>query len=415
MAMRDFLLPDLGEGLEEAEIIDWYVGVGDHVELNQDICEVETAKAAVAVPCPFSGTVLERFGEVGDTLEVGAPLIRIDTSLIEQPEPAREAVTRDGGEAAGRAGRGNEGDVERSHVLVGYGESRRPRQRRGEVVKPLAKPSVRKLAKDLGVDVTAIAPGSGPGGIVTGDDVRDAAALVQTRLEPVVPLSGVRRRVAERTARSRAEIPEATCGLWVDCTALWEIRERLSAAAAAEGEQVTLTPFALLLRAIVLALRRFPILNARIDTDAGEIRLLEEIHLGVATDAPQGLVVPVIRNAERLTALDLAKELNRLVQAAREGSIGPEELVDSTISVTNFGAIGLDDGNPVINYPEAVILGVGAMKERPWIVDGELAVRRVAKLVCVFDHRVMDGAEAGRFLGYLGALVEDPARMLLHV
>ncbi len=281
-------------------------------------------------------------------------------------------------------------------------------------MKPLAKPSVRKLAKDLGVDVAAIAPGSGPGGTVTADDVRQEATRVDPRLEPVVPLSGIRRRVAERTARSRAEIPEATCGLWVDCTELWQVRERLAAAAAAEGEQATITPFALVLRAVVLSLRRFPILNARIDSDASEIRLLDEIHLGVATDAPQGLVVPVIRNAERLATLELARELHRLVQAARDGSIGPEDLVDSTFSVTNYGAIGLDDANPVINYPEVAILGVGAMKERPWVVGGELAVRRIAKLVCVFDHRVLDGAEAGRFLGCLGALVEDPARMLLH-
>ncbi|MFN2556861.1 MAG: dihydrolipoamide acetyltransferase family protein [Nitriliruptorales bacterium] len=411
--LRDFLLPDLGEGLEEAEILTWKVEVGDRVELNQDICEVETAKAAVAVPCPFSGTVLERYGEVGDTLQVGAPLVRIDTASSRDREVEREQG-RDGGEAAGRAGRDTE-SAESGDVLVGYGEALHHRRRRGEAGRPLAKPSVRKLAKDLGIDVTTIAPGSGPGGIVTGDDVREAATRARPRLEPVVPLAGIRKRVAERTARSRAEIPEATCGLWVDCTALWQIRDRLNEVAVREGEHVSLTPFALLLRAIVLALRRFPILNARIDTAAHEIRLLEEIHLGVATDAPQGLVVPVIRNAERLTTFDLARELNRLVQAARDGSIGPEELVESTISVTNYGAIGLDDANPVINYPEVAILGVGAMKQRPWVVDGELAVRTVTKLVCVFDHRVMDGAEAGRFLGYLGAIVEDPTRMLLHL
>ncbi|MDP8928588.1 MAG: 2-oxo acid dehydrogenase subunit E2 [Actinomycetota bacterium] len=408
MVARDFLLPDLGEGLEEAEIVAWNVSVADHVELNQDICEVETAKAVVAVPCPFSGTVLERFGDVGDTLEVGAPLIRVDTAAPGEASSAtaREHVTIESAEAP--------------DVLVGYGEgvvpSRRPPRSRGEVVKPLAKPPVRKLAKNLGVDLVSLAPGSGPGGIITGADVREAAGVAPSagELASSLPLAGVRKRVAEKTARSRAEIPEATCGLWVDCTALWDVRERLTAAAAAEGEQVALTPFALLLRATVLALRRFPILNARLDTEAGEIRLLEEIHLGIATDAPQGLVVPVIRNAERRSTLDLASELQRLVDAARRGSIGQEELAGSTFTVTNYGALGLDDGNPVINHPEAAILGVGAMKQRPWVVEGELAVRRVAKLVCVFDHRIMDGAEAGGFLGYLGGLVEDPARMLLR-
>ncbi|MDQ3931830.1 MAG: 2-oxo acid dehydrogenase subunit E2, partial [Actinomycetota bacterium] len=304
-------------------------------------------------------------------------------------------------------------------VLVGYGESlgpsRRPARSRGEVVKPLAKPPVRRLAKDLGVDLVGLAPGSGPGGIVTGGDVREAAAApAEKKLESSVPLSGVRKLVAEKTARSRAEIPEATCGLWVDCTALWEVRERLSAAAAAEGTHVGLTPFALLLRATVLTLRRFPMFNSRLDLEAGEIRLLEEIHLGIATDAPQGLVVPVIRNAERRSTLDLASELQRLVADCRQGSIGQEELAGSTFTVTNYGALGLDDGNPVINYPESAILGVGAMKERPWVVAGVLAVRRAAKLVCVFDHRVMDGAEAAGFLGHLGALVEDPVRMLLQ-
>lgn len=408
MVSRDFLLPDLGEGLEEAEIVAWNVSVGDQVELNQDICEVETAKAVVSVPCPFSGTVLDRFGEVGDVLRVGAPLVRVDTM------PAAEASPSAAGEPA------PVGSADPPDILVGYGESLGPSQRpprpRGEVVKPLAKPPVRKLAKDLGVDLVSLAPGSGPGGIVTGADVREAAAVAPGagKLGSSVPLSGLRKRVAEKTARSRAEIPEATCGLWVDCTGLWEVRGRLSRAAVSEDAPVTLTPFALLLRATVLALRRFPIFNASLDLDAGEIRLLEEIHLGVATDAPQGLVVPVIRNAERRATLDLASELQRLVAACRQGSIGQEELVGSTFTVTNYGALGLDDGNPVINFPESAILGVGAMKERPWVVEGELAVRRVAKLVCVFDHRVMDGAEAAGFLGYLGALVEDPVRMLLQ-
>jgi 2-oxoisovalerate dehydrogenase E2 component (dihydrolipoyl transacylase) len=225
---------------------------------------------------------------------------------------------------------------------------------------------------------------------------------------------------------SRTEIPEATTSVTVDCTELWDASDRLTQAAQDQGHEVRVTPFALVARAAVIALRRFPTLNATLDTDAGEIRLLEPIHLGVAVDTDRGLLVPVIDDAHRRTTLELSGELNRLALAARDGSITPGELTGGTFTVNNYGALGNDWGDPIINYPEAGILGVGAMNERPWVVDGEpggvgdsgpprvIAVRRIVTLTIAFDHRICDGGEAGRFVAYVGRLVEDPTQILLH-
>jgi 2-oxoisovalerate dehydrogenase E2 component (dihydrolipoyl transacylase) len=484
--VRDFKLPDLGEGLESGEIVAWHVDVGDHVELNQEICDVETAKAVVSVPCPFAGTIVERFGDIGEELEVGEPLVRIDVEEVadaadlpdevaDQVDDAGDGPAHGGspaqagfevsGEAAGgeRAEQDEPGEGERRNVLVGYGAAEGATQRRrrrgkqvtagrreaeapdtgggnGEVAKPLAKPPVRKLAKDLGVDLAAIAPGSGEGGVITREDVRRAsedggpterpaaapAAAPAAEAElagigfrgrrpgDVIPVSGIRKRIVEKMTTSRTEIPEATTTVTVDCTRLWDGATALTDAAQREGHDVRITPFALVARATVIALRRFPTLNARLDEDAGEIRLLEPIHLGVAVDTDRGLMVPVIGDAHRRTTLDLAREMARIVRAARDGSITPGDLTGGTFTVNNYGALGNDFGDPIINHPEAGILGVGAMNERPWVVDGELAVRRVVTLTIAFDHRISDGGEAGRFIAYIGELVEDPARILLH-
>ncbi len=474
--VRDFKMPDLGEGLESGEIVAWHVEVGDRVELNQEICDVETAKAVVSVPCPFAGTVRERFGDVGEELEVGEPLIRIDVEEVasgadlpdevadqieeaEEPAPAESEAGPEGSPedeaAAARDVTEGEGGPrgDRRSVLVGYGASEGATKRRrrggskaarpgtdggggnGQATKPLAKPPVRKLAKDLGVDLAEIAPGSGEGGIITRDDVRTAAegdgagrrAPARERevevagigfrgRQPgdVIPVSGIRKRIVEKMVTSRTEIPEATTEVTVDCTATWELARSLTDQATAEGHEVRVTPFALVARATVLALRRFPTLNARLSDDGGEIRLLEDIHLGVAVDTDRGLLVPVVKDAHRKTTLQLARELNELSRAARDGSIAPGDLTGGTFTVNNYGALGNDRGDPIINHPEAGILGVGAMNERPWVVDGELAVRRVVTLTIAFDHRISDGGEAGRFVAYVGGLVEDPGRILLH-
>jgi 2-oxoisovalerate dehydrogenase E2 component (dihydrolipoyl transacylase) len=496
--IKDFKLPDLGEGLEEGEIVEWHVEVGDVIELNQTVADVETAKAVVAVPSPFAGKVVERIGELGEPLEVGSVFLRIDVDVEggavadgdDAAEPAADsdaspaqagfeagaaaaevaapdADAAPGGAVAGerRPSSGLDADEE-PQPLVGYGQGTgggRRRRRGGGAAdaaaaqpavdaKPLAKPPVRKLAKDLGVDLAAIAPGSGPEGVIAREDVQAAAdggpaatpaapaaakpAAAASPAAPelaaagagekavpgyrgrtpgeVEPIRGIRKRIVEKMETSRREIPEATCSRTADLTELWELRKDLTEQARADGFDVKVTPFALILRAVILAVRRFPTINASIDREAGEIRLHEHVNLGFAADTDRGLVVPNIKDAHTLSTLQLAMELNRLATAAREGTITAAEMTGGTFTVSNYGAFGNDEGNAVINHPEGAILGVGAIRERPWVVQGELAVRRTCTFSLAFDHRISDGGEAGRFVTYVGDLCENPARILLH-
>jgi 2-oxoisovalerate dehydrogenase E2 component (dihydrolipoyl transacylase) len=517
--IKDFLLPDLGEGLEEGEIVEWHVAVGDVIELNQPVADIETAKAVVAVPSPFAGRVVERNGEVGDTLEVGSVLVRIDLDVEgggAAEEPAAPVATGDASPAQGGFETGAEAadtavpdaDAEPSEAiagerrpstgldadeepqpLVGYGQGKggQRRRRRGggpstvgtEVtVKPLAKPPVRKLAKDLGVDLTIIGAGSGPGGTITREDVQarvdaaggsaedeavEATAAAGTGAPPapsgvqpaapvpsapvaaaapaptltsvvagekpvpgfrgrtpgeVEPIRGIRKRIVAKMETSRREIPSATCSRDADLTELWELRKELTAEARAQGFDVKITPFAVLLRAAVIALRRYPTLNGRIvgreGDEPGEIHLFEHINLGVAADTDRGLVVPNIKDAHTKSLLQLSLELSELAGRARDGSLTPAELTGGTFTVNNYGAFGNDDGDPIINHPEGGILGIGAIRERPWVVDGQVAVRRVARFTLAFDHRICDGGEAGRFVTEVADMCEHPGRILLH-
>ena len=480
--VRDFRLPDLGEGLEEGEIVAWHVEVGDVIELNQVIADIETAKAVVEVPSPFAGTVVERLAEVGQSLQVGDVLVRVEATDAAGEEPAGvEAAPADDAPTSGN-GQATQPSVldadEEPQPLVGYGQGKagppRRRRRRGgggatpqePATKPLAKPPVRKLAQDLDVDLADLAPGSGDGGVITREDVLAAADAPATSPEApqapttasqapttapattpgdapesdaespgvgfrgrrpgeVEPMRGIRGRIAARMETSRREIPEATCSRDADLTELWQLREDLSALARSQGHDVRISPFAVVLRATVIALRRFPTLNARIEgrdsDEPGEIHLLEPIHLGVAIDTERGLLVPVIHDAHQRSLLELALALEDLAQGARAGTLSPRQLTGSTFTVNNYGAFGNDDGDPIINHPEAGILGVGAIRERPWVVHphgdgqpGELAVRRVARFTLSFDHRVCDGGEAGRFVTYVADLCERPGRLLLH-
>ncbi|MEQ8717819.1 MAG: dihydrolipoamide acetyltransferase family protein [Acidimicrobiales bacterium] len=452
---RDFKLPDLGEGLEEADLLEWYVGVGDTIGLNDPLCQVETAKATVDVPSPFAGTVVDLVGDVGETLQVGEVFVRIDTA---PPGGTPDADTVPGGTARGGSLAESTAKTERKAVLVGYGVAgdgaKRRRRRAGDSAaatattgRALAKPTVRKLAKDNGIDLTALSPGTGPDGIVTREDVETAliaSGTVGEALRTVdgsaeggdntarnsrrggtvrggsfgdntarggslgedrassIPLKGIRRSIADAMTLSRATIPDAACGLTVDCTRLMALRDKL------REDQPALTPFALIARFTVAALGDHPTMNARIDVDAGRIDLLDDVHLGLAVDTPNGLLVPVVSAAQTRSTPDLASEMRRLALGARDRSLTPAELTGSTFTISNFGAFGLEDGYPVINPPEAAILGVGAIVERPWVVDGALAVRRVARLTLVFDHRIADGAQAGRFLSDIATLIENP-------
>jgi len=469
--VREFRLPDLGEGLEEGEVVRWLVEVDDVVELNQAVVEIETAKAVVEVPSPFAGRVVERFGEVGETLEVGSQLMLIDTSAAEQADGT--VAAQEGEQPPTLVGYGAGQDEARAPRRGGRGAGRDPAtggpSAGGAGARPLAKPPVRKLAKELGVDLTAIAPGSGPEGAVTREDVEAAAAgpaapagtaaraAAEAPAAPdeavaagggpvgevvgppvrgvpgfrgrrpgeVEPIRGIRRRIVDKMELSRREIPEATCSRDADLTALTELRKRLTDQARQDGLEARITPFALVMRATVIALRRFPTLNARIEGREGEepgrIHLLEHVNLGFAADTDRGLVVPNIKDAHTMSTLELALELTGLAERARDATITPAELTGGTFTVNNYGAFGNDDGDPIINHPEAAILGVGAIRPRPWVVTspgddgpGQVAVRQVARFTLAFDHRVCDGGEAGRFVTYLADLCERPGRILLY-
>ncbi|MBW3601328.1 MAG: 2-oxo acid dehydrogenase subunit E2 [Actinobacteria bacterium] len=436
-ATREFLLPDLGEGLTEAELAAWLVDPGDRVEVDQPVAEVETAKALVEVPCPFAGTVATLHAEVGEEVRVGAPLltVRVDAAPGDHTAPPGDQVGRPGGEQVSdmvpEPSAGGEDDADASgSVLVGYGTGqaarRRPRGGRrvaaptaDHVERPLATPPVRKLAKDLGVALSAVR-GTGRGGVITRDDVRSAAdqasgdqvaaAGPEAGVE-VVPLRGVRRAVADKMTTAHREIPAATTWLDVDATQLWDLSGQLRA----DEEGVDIGPLALLLRACVAGLRRFPDLNARIDVDRGEIHRLRQVHLGVAAQTDRGLVVPVLRDAHRRTLSEIAAELRRLVAAARDGSVTPEQLRGGTFTISNYGSLGVDGGSPIVNHPEAAILGVGRAVPRPWVHDGAVQARRVMQLSLTFDHRLCDGAEAAGFLRFVGDCAERPTRLLAFV
>ncbi|OBB82700.1 dihydrolipoamide acetyltransferase family protein [Mycolicibacterium peregrinum] len=392
---REFLVPDLGEGLQDATITSWSVAVGDTVELNQTLCTVETNKAEVEIPSPFAGQVLELGGAAGDTLTVGSLLVRIDAG---EPAAAPTLPAKNGG-------------TPRKSVLVGYGaddsmDASRRTPPMGDRAR--AKPPVRKLAADLQVDLDALAPGSGPEGIVTRDDVLAAAGNSEN-----LDVTGVQAAMARRMSLSHKEIPDAHARVEVDCSALLQLRDRIRAADA----ELPVTPFVLTLRLLVMALGRHQLLNSTWleTTEGAQIHRHPAVHLGFGVAAPRGLLVPVVRDAQTMTTRQLAAAVARLVERARAGTLSPAELRGSTFTVSNFGALGLDDGVPVINYPEAAILGMGSIKPRPVVVDGAAAARPTMSLTCVFDHRVVDGAQAAAFLVDLRALVEAPELAVLDL
>jgi len=416
---REFKLPDLGEGLTEGEVVRWLVKEGDAVTLNQPIVEVETAKAVVEIPAPYAGTVVKLHAGEGDTLDVGAPLLSVDTG---------------GGSGAAAAEPAAEPEPERQATLVGPGERQQVRRRRATrpggaatgpaptgppQQRPKATPPVRKYAKDHGVDLATIT-GTGKDGRVTHEDVdralepaaaEPAAAAVQRpprdRAEERIPVRGTRRQIAAAMVASAFSIPHVTEFLTVDATALMALRARLRALPAAADLKVT--PLAVVAKALCAAVRQFPLMNSSWDEDAGEIVVKGYVNLGIATDTPTGLLVPNIKDADTLGILDLARELARLTGLARERKAGPADLTGGTITITNVGGFGVETGTPIINRPECAIVATGLIAPRPWVVDGQLAVRELMTASVSFDHRIADGAYAARFLAHLRDLLEDPA------
>lgn len=439
MAERVFVLPDLGEGLEEAEVVQWLVAEGDTVELNQPLVEVNTAKALVEIPSPFEGRIAKLHADAGAVVIVGSAFVTFEVQAAdaggEQPpadggaegpagaqagvqaatetspeDAAAEAPEPADGEAAANGG------PRRRAVLVGYGVAEEedeapavppaPAKRGGPVP---ATPPVRRLAKDLGIDLASVA-GSGPDGRITREDVERAAA-VTAGPSPTwtggdverIPVRGVRRLVAEKMARSVREIPHVTTFLTVDCSQLAAFREELERR---NGRRVS--PLAVVVRALVEVVVRHPLLNASFDQEAGEIVVHRPVHVGVATDTERGLMVPVVRDAGTKGIVAIADEIAALSKAARDGSIRPDAMGGSTITVSNVGTFGAEYGTPVINHPESAILATGVIEPRALVVDGEIVARPAMTMSLSFDHRLLDGAQAGRAMRDLADLLESP-------
>jgi 2-oxoisovalerate dehydrogenase E2 component (dihydrolipoyl transacylase) len=450
---RVFNLPDLGEGLTEGEVLRWLVAEGDEVALNQPLVEVETAKAAVEVPSPVAGTVVRLHAGQGQAVDVGAPLATFETAAPAGSAPA--PTQADGTPEAERAGERSDAvhgrppeaaeatDGPGPHgTLVGPGPRSEGRRRRLAVAgsqsgngaaqaaepverpveRPRATPPVRKYARDHGVDLQLLT-GTGKDGRITRSDVEAALAEAEPAPAPVraarageraerrIPVKGVRKAIAAQMVASVAEIPHVTEFLTVDATALLALKDRLRALP--EAAEVRITPLAVMARALAVAARLHPLLNASWHEDASgaEIVTRDWVHLGVATDTEHGLVVPVVRDADQLGILDLAREIGRLTGLARSRKASPADLTGSTITITNVGGFGVETGTPIINRPECAIVATGLIAQRPWVVDGELTVRSLMTLSVSFDHRIVDGAEAARFLTRLRDLLEDPALM----
>ncbi|MEV0676851.1 dihydrolipoamide acetyltransferase family protein [Actinosynnema sp. NPDC050436] len=451
---KQFPLPDTAEGLTEAEILTWHVRPGDAVKVNDIIVEIETAKAAVELPCPWDGVVTELLVEVGQTVEVGVPIITIDvdpTGTAAPAAPETNGVAAKPAEAEGRVAN-----------LVGYGPKSGPAKRRARrdapaaasvavapppapvaapvaaapaVVAPpapvtapggyvpLAKPPVRKLAKDLGVDLAGLT-GSGPGGVITREDVEQAltgpapaapAAVVGPDAgsrERRVPIKGVRKATAQAMVDSAFTAPHVTEFLTVDVTPMMELRARLKGTA--QFRDVKLTPLAFAAKAVVLAARRTPDVNATWDAAAGEIVYKDYVHLGIAAATPRGLVVPKVRDADRMSLRELALALDDLATVARNGKTAPSDMLNGTITITNVGVFGVDTGTPIINPGESAILAFGAIRDMPWVVDGQVVPRKVCQLALSFDHRVVDGQQGSQFLADVGALLADPGVALTY-
>jgi pyruvate dehydrogenase E2 component (dihydrolipoamide acetyltransferase) len=429
-----FPLPDTAEGLVDAEILTWHIQPGDEVTVNQIIVEIETAKAAVELPCPWAGVVTELHAEPGQTVNVGEPIVTIDVDpggAAAAPAPAAQAETN------GQA------------MLVGYGPKatttkRRPRTNAPAAATappaaapppvapepitvpdspaallepaglvPLAKPPVRKLAKDLGVDLRSLAR---PGEVVTREDVQRAAEGPVTQpvttgaRERRVPVKGVRKMTAQAMVESAFTAPHVTEFLTIDVTPMMELRAKLKTHPA--FRDVKITPLTFAAKAVCLAVQRTPDVNA---TWAGEeIVYKDYVHLGIAAATPRGLVVPKVRDADQMSLRALATALEQLTVTARDGKTAPADMLNGTFTITNVGVFGVDTGTPIINPGESAILALGAIKDMPWVVDGEIKVRKVCQLSLSFDHRVVDGQQGSQFLADVGAIMSDPAMAITY-
>jgi 2-oxoisovalerate dehydrogenase E2 component (dihydrolipoyl transacylase) len=424
MAEHVIRLPDVGEGVAEAELVEWHVKVGDLVRADESLAAVMTDKATVEIPSPMDGEIIWLGGEIGDKVAVGSDLVRLkifgerDTASVAQPQPKPAPVAKPHGADDNEHGTTpvmSATPVPSPAQLVERRSAQRNTARAG-AVRPIASPAVRLRAREVGIDLRQV-PGTGPAGRITHEDLdtfaaRDPRAIGSQVLQPKssvedVKMIGLRRRIAEQMAVAYARIPHITYVEEVDVTALEELRETLNRRKRKEQPRLTLLPF--LMRAMVLAVAKQPRLNALFDDDAGVIHQHAGVHIGVATQTAAGLMVPVVRHAEALDLWDCADEVVRLAEAARTGSATREELSGSTITITSLGAMGGVVSTPIINHPEVAIVGVNKIMMRP-VWDGSGFVpRKMMNLSSSFDHRVIDGWDAATFVQYIKTLLETPA------
>ncbi len=395
-------LPDIGEGVVEAEVQQWFVAPGDEVEEDQPLVEVMTDKATVVIPSPRRGRVVRLFWKVGDIAKVHAPLVELATGAEPEATEAAEAKARPPSAASS--------PPEPTHAAE-KAAAAAPR-------KALATPAVRAMAREMGIAIDGV-PGSGPGGRVTKGDLEVARAPRPSSRgaaegpEERIPLRGLRKRIAENMARSKRTAAHFTFVEQCDVSELVRVKERLAEAARAEGVKITFLPF--ILKAAVAALRKHPRLNATMDEERGEIVLHRRYDLGVASATEAGLVVPVVRGVDRLSLLDLAREIERLSAATKAGEIRPEDLGRSTFTVTSLGALGGLFATPILNHPEVAILGIHRIRPTPVVRGGEVVVRDVMHVSVTSDHRVVDGHEAAAFAYDVIRHLENPDLLFMRM
>ncbi|MBO9331313.1 2-oxo acid dehydrogenase subunit E2 [Achromobacter xylosoxidans] len=439
MGIHIIKMPDIGEGIAEVELVGWHVKVGDAVAEDQPLADVMTDKATVEIPSPVVGRVVSLGGEVGQVMAVGGELIRLEVEGEGNVKPGAEAPpakpTAAPQAAAAEAPRETaKPAVETAPAApkppAAQPAASRPARQAGAAVarqpgeKPLASPAVRKRAWDLGIELRYV-PGSGPAGRILHEDLdaylqgqggatlaRGGAAYAERNDEENVPVIGLRRKIAQKMAESKRRIPHFSYVEEIDVTELEDLRAQLNQKWGESRGKLTLLP--LLARAMVVALRDFPQINARYDDEAGVVTRYGAVHIGIATQSDGGLMVPVMRHAEARDLWSMAAEIARLAQAVRDGSAGRDELSGSTITITSLGPLGGIVTTPVINHPEVGIVGVNRIVERPAIRNGAVVARKLMNLSSSFDHRVVDGMDAARFIQAVRALLEQPAMLFVE-
>ncbi|WP_324709376.1 dihydrolipoamide acetyltransferase family protein [Pseudomonas citronellolis] len=423
MGIHVIKMPDIGEGIAEVELVEWHIKVGDEVHEDQVLAEVMTDKATVEIPSPVSGRILALGGEPGQVMAVGGELVRLE---VEGAGNHREAAAKPhesapAAEAEAKPQPPKEAPrAEAKPAPAPRPAAAAPAPRRAPGEKPLASPAVRQRARDLGVELQFV-QGSGPAGRILHDDLDQylahggavvASGYAARHDEQQIQVIGLRRKIAQKMAEAKRRIPHFSYVEEIDVTDLEDLRQHLNAKYGASRGKLTLLPF--IARAMVVALREFPQLNARYDDEAEVITRYGAVHLGVATQSDSGLMVPVLRNAESRDLWGNAAEVARLAEAARHGKASREELSGSTITLSSLGALGGIVSTPVINHPEVAIVGVNRMVERPMVVNGQIVVRKMMNLSSSFDHRVVDGMDAAAFIQAVRALLEHPATLFLE-